>query len=300
MASFPVRAEDAVFLHAQTARCPQQVGAVVMLNGPGVDLAGLRSSVAARVGQLPQLRRRLIPPPNRWTRPRWAIDAVVDVGARVTEVTADAGTPRSLEQVVGQYFAEPVDPCAAAWQLLLVHTGSSGPSAIVVKAHHALGDSFALIATLGGLFDPQPWGPAGSGAKGSPPGSGPRQKRRAPRGNTAITILRVARGLAGMALAVPPAPISVPGGVADGRREFTAISLDAKTAAARARPADGRPDGTGHGAPFASRDRPRRPRLRRARKPDRRCPARSAHRAYVAGRARHRGPDGPAGSPAPW
>jgi|SRR5580658_7293666 diacylglycerol O-acyltransferase / wax synthase len=235
MASFPVRAEDAVFLHAQTVRCPQQVGAVVMLNGPGVDLAGLRSSVAARVGQLPQLRRRLIPPRSRWTRPRWVIDAAVDVDARVTEATADAGTPRSLEQVVGQYFAEPVDPGAAAWQLLLVHTGFGGPSAIVVKAHHALGDSFALIATLSGLFDPQVSGPTGSGAKGSPLDSGPRQKRRAARGNIAITVLRVARGLAGMALTGPPAPISVAGGVADGRREFTAISLDAKTAAARAR-----------------------------------------------------------------
>src|SRR5580658_5997787 len=232
MASFPVRAEDAVFLHAQTVRCPQQVGAVVMLNGPGVDLAGLRSSVAARVGQLPQLRRRLIPPRSRWTRPRWVIDAAVDVDARVTEATADAGTPRSLEQVVGQYFAEPVDPGAAAWQLLLVHTGFGGPSAIVVKAHHALGDSFALIATLSGLFDPQVSGPTGPGAKDSSLGSGPRQKRRAPRGNTAITVLRVARGLAGMALAGPPAPISVAGDVADGRREFTAISLDAKTAAA--------------------------------------------------------------------
>ena len=39
MPSFPVRAEDAVFLHAQTLTCPQHVGAVVMLNGPGVDLA---------------------------------------------------------------------------------------------------------------------------------------------------------------------------------------------------------------------------------------------------------------------
>jgi diacylglycerol O-acyltransferase / wax synthase len=235
MVSFPVRAEDAVFLHAQTVRCPQQVGAVVMLNGPGVDLAGLRSSVAARVGQLPQLRRRLIPPRSRWARPRWVIDAFVDVGARVTEVTADAGTLTSLEQVVGQYFAEPVDPCAAAWQLLLVQAGFGGPSAIVVKAHHALGDSFALITALSGLFDPQPWDPTGWGGKGFLPRSGPRSKRRTSRRNTAVTALRVARGLTGLALARPPAPIGMAGGVADGRREFTAISLDAKTAATRAR-----------------------------------------------------------------
>jgi hypothetical protein len=155
MLSFPVRAEDAVFLHAQTASCPQQVGAVVMLNGPGVNLAGLRSSVAARVGQLPQLRRRLIPARGRWDRPRWVIDGSLDVCSRVTEAVADPGTLTSLEQVVGRYFAEPVDPAEAAWQLLLVRTEAGGPSAIVVKAHHALGDSYALISELSGLFDPQ-------------------------------------------------------------------------------------------------------------------------------------------------
>jgi hypothetical protein len=154
MASFPVRAEDAVFLHAQTLTCPQQVGALVMLNGPGVDLAALRSSVAARVGQLPELRRRLIPARGRWARPRWAVDEYVDVRARVTEITSAGALLTSLEEIVGHYFAEPVDPAEAAWQLLLVRAAPGGPSAIVVKAHHALGDSYALISALSGLFDP--------------------------------------------------------------------------------------------------------------------------------------------------
>ena len=145
MPSSPVRAEDAVFLHAQTVTCPQQVGAVVMLNGPGVDLAALRSSVAFRVGQLPELRRRLIPAHGRWARPRWVVDEYVDVRSRVTEVTSDGASLTSLEQIVGHYFAEPVDPAQAAWQLLLVRAAPGGPSAIVVKAHHALGDSYAAL-----------------------------------------------------------------------------------------------------------------------------------------------------------
>jgi diacylglycerol O-acyltransferase / wax synthase len=45
----------------------------------------------------------------------------------------------------------------------------------------------------------------------------------------------VARGLAGMALASPPGPIGIDGGVADHRREFSAISLDARAVATRAR-----------------------------------------------------------------
>ena len=155
MLSFPVRAEDALFLHAQTASCPQQVGAVVLLTEPGVDLAGLRASVAARVSQLPQLRRRLIPARGRWARPRWVTDPSVDVTGRITEIICADGSLTSLEQVVGCYFAEPVDPAEEAWQLLLVRAVAGGPSAIVVKAHHALGDSYALIAELSGLFDGQ-------------------------------------------------------------------------------------------------------------------------------------------------
>jgi hypothetical protein len=50
-----------------------------MLNRPDVDLADLRSSVAAKVSHLPELRRRLIPARSRWARPRWVIDASVDV-----------------------------------------------------------------------------------------------------------------------------------------------------------------------------------------------------------------------------
>jgi diacylglycerol O-acyltransferase / wax synthase len=248
MPSYRVRAEDAVFLHAQTASCPQQVGAVVLLDGPEVDLAGLRSSVSARVGQLPQLRRRLIPACRRWSRPRWVIDESLDVPGRVAEITIGDSSRTSLEQIVGHYFAEPVDPAAAAWQLLLVRTPSGGPSAIVVKAHHALGDSYALISELSGLFDPR-----GSGGKGSPLGSGssPRRVRGdgspgakvvAPRSRTAppgrrraSAAFRVTRGLAGLALAARPGLIGVDGGVADHRREFAAVSLNASMVAAKAR-----------------------------------------------------------------
>jgi diacylglycerol O-acyltransferase / wax synthase len=251
MPSSRVRAEDALFLHAQTAKCPQQVGAVVMLNGPGVDLAGLRTSVATRVGQLPQLRRRLIPARGRWDRPRWVIDAFVDVRVRVTEITSDDGSLTSLERIVGGYFAEPVDPAEAAWQLMLVRAAADGPSAIVVKAHHALGDSYALITELSGLFDPpaRPSGhgdfPAGIRGDGSRPKweKQQREKRATSQGRrhplragavAGVVALKVVRGLAGMSLDPRPSPIA-PGGVAGLRREFAAVSLDARMVATKAR-----------------------------------------------------------------
>jgi diacylglycerol O-acyltransferase / wax synthase len=253
--SFPVRAEDALFLHVQTQSRPQQIGAVAMLDGGGMDLAGLRSAVFARVGQNAELRRRLLPARGRWARARWVVDATVEVAERVTEVTVGAGgAPSSLNHIVARYFAEPLDPLRATWQLLLVHGGPGLPSAIVVKVHHALGDGYALIAALSGLLDP-------------------RQERHAlgqtrflaatARGAAVLALprraVRVARGLIGMSLAGPPPPIGgrprvdgapvdgaaaagapvdgaeADGAAADQRPGFASVSLDARAVTITAR-----------------------------------------------------------------
>jgi UDP-N-acetylglucosamine:LPS N-acetylglucosamine transferase len=49
----PVRARDALFAYVHTEGVPQQVGAVVRLNGPNLDLPTLRSLVAERAGPGP-------------------------------------------------------------------------------------------------------------------------------------------------------------------------------------------------------------------------------------------------------
>ena len=162
-------------------------------------------------------------------------------------VTQVQHTPRIYEfffsALPDWYFAEPVDPAEAAWQLLLVRAAPGGPSAIVVKAHHALGDSYALISALSGLFDPQdprprsvsPRGPGGFGGTGSPSKTRGAGRIVPPMKHGAGTALRVVRGLAGMSLAAPPSLIGVDGGVAGHYREFAAVNLDARMVAIKAR-----------------------------------------------------------------
>jgi diacylglycerol O-acyltransferase / wax synthase len=226
---YPVSAEDALFLHVQTDSRPQQVGAVVMLNGRDVSLAGLRSSVATRAAQIPQLRRRLLPPRGRWDRARWLVEDTVDVHGSIKEVTAGSdGTPASLEEVVSDYFADALDPSHTPWQLLLVHSPEA-PSAIVVKVHHALGDSYALISALGGLFDPQSLQPPRAA------GPGPSAAHGAALLATPRHVLRVARGLLGLSLARPPRETGIKGGAAYRCREFAMVSLDSRTVTVTAR-----------------------------------------------------------------
>jgi diacylglycerol O-acyltransferase len=230
----PVRAGDALFAHVHSKTVPQQVGAVVMLNEPGTDLASLRAAVGRAAGQIPHLRRRLAPKPSRLGRDRWLIDESIDVRSRITEVTLGAdGTPGSLEEVVGDFFAAPVDPSAAAWQMLLVPglpPAPGGQSAVVVKIHHALGDSYALISLLAGLLDP----PTGPAARPAPPRTVRGNARRAAAGR-AVRTLRVVRGLVGMMLDGGTRPTGVPGATTGRRREFAAVSLDSRAVTITAR-----------------------------------------------------------------
>jgi diacylglycerol O-acyltransferase / wax synthase len=229
----PLRAGDALFAHVHSQTVPQQVGAVVILNGPGAELPALRASVARAAGHIPHLRRRLAPKPSRTGRDRWLVDESIDVRARISEATLGAdGTPASLEEVAGDFFAAALDPSAAAWQMLLVHglqPAQGGHDAVIVKVHHALGDSYALVSVLAGMLDP-------AGA----PAARPAPPRAATARWTAVrTIpghaLRVARGLAGMMLAGRTRPASINGPPTGCRREFASVTLDSRAVAVTAR-----------------------------------------------------------------
>ena len=164
----PVRAEDALFLYADTPQTPQQVGAVALLGEPPLSLADLRSGVTERSNAIPDLRRRLVLASSEWRRPEWVVDNFVDVERRVQQVTLEDAGCETLEELVSQFFSDPLDPFDSPWEMLLVRGLPSAPplfegpsmkpvgqhaSAVVVKIHHSLGDSFTLIGALGTLLD---------------------------------------------------------------------------------------------------------------------------------------------------
>lgn len=157
--TFPLRAEDALFLYAETPACPQQVGAVVVLHGQPLGLGAVCAALAARVAEVPALRRRLVRPRWRWGRPRWAVEPQIEVRSRVREVSLPDGSDRrSLDELAARYFAAPLDLTTAPWELLVVRgyrpdPGAGSQDVFLVKMHHCLGDSFALVAALSGLFD---------------------------------------------------------------------------------------------------------------------------------------------------
>ena len=230
IAGVPLRAEDALFLHAETPLLCQQVGAVLLLEPAPIQVDDLRSAIGQRMRAVPELRRRLERPPNRWRRPRWIPDDDTGPGERIRQVMlGENGTPGRLDDAVDAFFTARCDPCHRPWEMLFVRGVPAGRTAIVVKVHHTLGDSHTLIATLGKLFDPVPAATGAAVLVRAPEGRGlglrPRLRGAA----------RAGRGLCYLAAAGHAPATSVCGPFTSGRRRFIPLALPAREVAMTAR-----------------------------------------------------------------
>jgi Wax ester synthase/diacylglycerol acyltransferase catalytic domain len=224
----PLRAADALFLHAQTPFVCQQVGAVVLLEparpgGFSFGVDDLRVAIRRRLAGIPELRRRLARPRSRWQRPRWIRDEDIDVGHRIREVTVGgAGVPDVFSGVIDAFFSDPCDPYSRPWEVLLVRGAPDGRTAVLVKVHHTLGDSHVIIAALTRFFDD-------SGPRGRVPGDLPRGQAARAAGTRAL------RGLCHLAMAGQAPATSLCGEFTASRRQYVPVALPARDVAKTAR-----------------------------------------------------------------
>jgi WS/DGAT/MGAT family acyltransferase len=231
----PLRAEDALFLHAQTRFLCQQVGAVLLLEPGALDIAEFRAAVRQRVLRVPELRRRLGAARGRWRRPCWVADTDADYTERVRDVLiGDAGVPRTLGGVIDMFFSQWCDPYRRPWEILLIRATPREVTAVAVKIHHALGDSHTIIGALAQLFDS-----TGGGTAAAP--SARARSRGASRGawrGRARAAAHALRGLGYLAAAGSAPDVSVCGPFTSDRRRFMAVGFSARDVAMTARGLD--------------------------------------------------------------
>ncbi|MBA8930680.1 UDP-N-acetylglucosamine:LPS N-acetylglucosamine transferase [Kutzneria viridogrisea] len=139
--SYPVGrvlpAADALFLHAQTADAPQQVGAVLIFEDTGPTW----EEVVRLVSTVPGVFGRLVPP-TALRRGRWVRDHAVDPADLVVRRAGDWRT------IADEFFSAPLDldrPVAAA---LVEPRADPDRMAVLIKAHHALGDGVMVLQAL--------------------------------------------------------------------------------------------------------------------------------------------------------
>jgi diacylglycerol O-acyltransferase len=229
----PLAASDAFFAHAATATVPQQVGAVLLLDGvfeqPAVQLA---QRITDRAPALPMLRRRL--DLRRGRRPRWLAADDIDPSAHLRTRTVGSDHGVSFVTAVQEFFATSVPLNRPPWQLELIHDTDTSQTAILAKLHHTLGDGLAVTATLLALLSDQQTSHLQRAQRGSSRLEYPAEYGARRWGARLTRAGRVVRGLASLA-AAGPAPAGGPVGVSTPGREYGMVALPAAAVRARAR-----------------------------------------------------------------
>ena len=142
-----LRAEDALFVHAQTPEVPQQVGAVLLFD-PKEDGSSISFADAVWLMEAaPGLHGRL-DLGSSFRPPTYRPDPTIHTADVVSEIDVGPDGPADLEGAMDAFFSRPLNDRAGAAQL--VHGLDGGGSALMIKLHHATADGIAVIGALVG------------------------------------------------------------------------------------------------------------------------------------------------------
>lgn len=104
---------------------------------------------AMGLGRVPRLRQRVVEDPLRLGPPAW-VDTRVDLAHHVRRVQlAEGASLADVLEVAAAMHVEPFAPERPLWQAALVEGLPDGRAAYILKLHHAMADSQAIVA----LFD---------------------------------------------------------------------------------------------------------------------------------------------------
>jgi diacylglycerol O-acyltransferase / wax synthase len=180
----PLSGLDALFVYLETLGTPMHVASVMRLVPPPRRRADypqrLREHLAARLLQLPVLRRVLVDAPLASGHPAWDERDDIDIGRHVLLRRLPApGSERQLDALVARLHAAPLPRDRPLWRIVVVAGLADGGCALYLQSHHALVDGQAGVQLTRALLDIAPQAPLRRpGAKGSvaPDASTPRSR----------------------------------------------------------------------------------------------------------------------------
>ncbi|WP_084965389.1 wax ester/triacylglycerol synthase domain-containing protein [Thermoactinospora rubra] len=138
-------------------RVPQQMGAVLLLDGRGFDLEAAERLLAERAGRIPRLRQRLTPVPPGCGRPVWLDGPAFDGRRHVWHAICPApGDERALLDLAAAIVTRPLPQDRPLWSAVFVTGLARGDVALVLVVDHVLTDGLGGLAVLAGLLDDCP------------------------------------------------------------------------------------------------------------------------------------------------
>jgi hypothetical protein len=142
---------DAAWLQMDQPANRMIITALLAFDGP--LYADALQRTLERVGALPRfhhrvVRSRILPGP-----PEWREDPRFDLRAHVRFLSLPSpGGEAGLRKLVSERMSAELDASKALWEVDVIDRGG-GPSALLVRLHHCIGDGVALVRVLLGLAD---------------------------------------------------------------------------------------------------------------------------------------------------
>src|SRR5699024_2940618 len=141
----PLRPEDALFLHVDTATVPQQVGTVLVFAPCTSTPSPTRDEAAHMLAAVPGISGRLHRA-RTLRRAHWTPDHR-NTPLQLVDEKDLTDSDHDLDAAVDEFFSVPL-PTTAPGQARVVTGLPDGRRAILVKLHHALGDGITVLRAL--------------------------------------------------------------------------------------------------------------------------------------------------------
>ncbi len=170
-------AQDASFLHIESAESPMHVGGVSIFAGPPPGAGDVLDMVASKLSLVPRYRQIVRSVPFALSRPVWVDDPHFNLSYHVRRTALpEPGGEAELRALVGRVMSQNLDRARPLWEMWVVEGLNGGRWALLSKVHHCMVDGVASTDLMAVLFDaeptpgrsvPEPWSPepAPSGAR---------------------------------------------------------------------------------------------------------------------------------------
>ena len=129
------------------------------VSGAPLEAQAIADHLAARLENIPLLRKKLVQDPLRIGSVRKVEDPEFDIHEHIViDSLARPGGYRQLAQRIAELSAEPLG-LTRLWRWTVIEGLRGGRVAVVCKLHHALADGLGAIEVLSSIYDPKPVAP---------------------------------------------------------------------------------------------------------------------------------------------
>ena len=159
----PLSAGDRTFLVFEDDHTHMHLGGIALFDagplarpGGGLDIARIRSHIAARLHLMPRYRQRLAWVPVR-NRPVWVDDEHFNLEYHVRHTAVPhPGGAAQLKALSARIVSQQLDRGKPLWEVWVIEGLERGQFALLVKTHHCMADGISAFDLFAALMSPSP------------------------------------------------------------------------------------------------------------------------------------------------